>query len=186
MVDITNLEEYAKAHLDRSKEEWDIELSIDDLVGLVFDEVGECIDDFNQRKAEQSIRIILDTLYYYQYGKENTALKKIKDAARDHEKAIKHKVKNFKDILNDGGFDVDELHQILDDMYQNPYKYAKTPEKLSEAELSKEYVKNTIIMALTVKLNEKLCVRKASRLIKKLDNKYNSIIEEAVRAKFKC
>lgn len=184
MADVSSLEESARHYLAISIKEWEIELSADDLIDLVFNEVGECLAGFDQSRAERSVKIVLHTLYYFQHGRENKALKKIKDAARDHEKSVKKKVRRLKDILWEDGHDVERLHDILDDMLESPYRYAKLPKTIPEAELSREYAKDTIIMALSVRLDCRLCVRKAGRLIDKLDEKYDSLMKDAARTKF--
>ncbi len=172
MIDLNELEKYARDHCRQTFDDWDIDMQQDEFIDHIFGELGECLEVLpTEEKAQRSIKIIISQVYYYLYGVDKRALKKIKDKLRDGKKTIEKQVDNFIKILYDDfpsdtqGYD---LLTILKDMKKNVWKYAKPPENIPVAEFTRENVKKTIIHSLSQRLDQRKCVNAVKRLLKKL------------------
>ncbi len=173
MIDLNELEEYARSiYGDNSKIPWQLDMDKDYFFDTIFGYLGECFEALpNKKKAERSVHIIVSTVYYYIWGVENRSLKRSKDKLQEREKAIEKKVSDFKEILWDDYRDDDPLYkliEILDDMKKHPWRYAKIPDHVPEAELSRGYVIDTIVSTLSTRLDQKKCVNAAKKTIKNL------------------
>ena len=166
MVDLTELEEYAKL------------LPHYQLEGLIIDsifgELGGCLKNLDtQEKAERAIGGIYGSIYYYLYAVNNKATKKVKDKVQEREKALKKKTSDFIELLDTfvEGSKPNQLRTLLEDMEENPWQYAKIPDFYPEVDLqTKEYVKDRILLALNRRLDERNCLNAIKRLITKLPN----------------
>lgn len=129
------------------------EITKEDLIEFVLRENEKYIE-LLQKRANNAYYTIYLSIYEYQYYIENKDAKVAKKFSAEEQK-IKKKVKKFIEILepnNQENTEQNKLLSLLEDMQENPYKYAKTPKVIPTAKIKVIDIKNQIVQALSDRL----------------------------------
>jgi len=178
-IDILELEKYLDNVITKPGNEnieWQLkDVTKDEFIDFIMGEFGQCLEKLtNQMQAQNVINAIRSYIYYYQYGYENKLLERIKRKNVRSKETIQKKVKHVLELLQNENINSEsdqyQLKTLLDDMYQNPYKYV-TPDDNTQAEvaqLDKSMLIDNIINTFSPTFRKKKCVNTIKRAIKKL------------------